>query len=95
MWKEWEMKNWQREQMPRKWRGKGGEEHRNCDGMTALRDTWKEWEKNGEKMQQKELETADRERNDRKVAARKNNGNGNHGKFLLPCYLLGCCQQQS
>ena len=22
MWKEWEMKNWQREQMPKRWRGK-------------------------------------------------------------------------
>ena len=26
------MKNWQREQIPRKWRGNGGEEDRNCDG---------------------------------------------------------------
>ena len=37
--------------MSRKWRGKGGEKDRNCDGMTALRDTWKVWEKNGEKEQ--------------------------------------------
>ena len=28
----WHMKNWQREQMPRKWRGNGGEEDRNYDG---------------------------------------------------------------
>ena len=25
--------NWQREQMPRMWRGKGGEEDQNCDGF--------------------------------------------------------------
>ena len=31
-WKEWEMKNWQREQMFRKWRGNGDEENLNCDG---------------------------------------------------------------
>ena len=28
----WEMINWQSEQMPGKWRGNGGEEHRNCNG---------------------------------------------------------------
>ena len=38
LWKEREMKNWQREQMPRKWREKGGEEDRKCDGRTALRE---------------------------------------------------------
>ena len=27
----WQMKKWQREQMPRKWRGNGCEEDRNCD----------------------------------------------------------------
>ena len=27
-----QMKNWLREQMPRKWRGNGGEEDKNCDG---------------------------------------------------------------
>ena len=32
MWEKWEMKNWQREEMPREWRGNGGEEDRNCDG---------------------------------------------------------------
>ena len=26
------MKHWQRQQMPRKWRGNGGEEDRSCDG---------------------------------------------------------------
>ena len=34
----WEMRNWQREQMPRTWRGKGGEEDRHCDGV-ALKMT--------------------------------------------------------
>ena len=48
IWKEWEMKNWQRKQMPWKWSGKGGEEDRECDGRTALREIWKEWEENGE-----------------------------------------------
>ena len=27
-----QMKNWLREQMPRKWRGNGSEEDKNCDG---------------------------------------------------------------
>jgi len=36
------------EQMPRKSRGKGGEEGPDCDGRTALREIWKEWEENGE-----------------------------------------------
>ena len=27
--------------------GKEGEEDRECDGRTALRDGWKEWEENG------------------------------------------------
>ena len=30
----------------RKWRGKGGEEDRECDGRTVLREIWKEWEEN-------------------------------------------------
>ena len=38
------MTNSQREQMPRKWTGKGGEENRECDETTALREIWKEWE---------------------------------------------------
>ena len=37
-----------RKQMPRKWKGKGGEEDRECDGRTALREIWKEREENGE-----------------------------------------------
>ena len=35
-------------------RGKVGDEDRNYDGMTALRETWNEWEKNGEKEQRAE-----------------------------------------
>ena len=30
-------------QMAGKWRGKEHEEDRNCDGRTALRESWKEW----------------------------------------------------
>ena len=30
--KNWQVKNLQREQMLRKWRGNGGEEDRNCNG---------------------------------------------------------------
>ena len=29
--------------MPRKWRGEGGKEDRECDGRTGLRGVWKEW----------------------------------------------------
>ena len=43
--KKWEILNWQREQMAGKWRGNGGEEHRNCDGI-ALKATYKEWGRN-------------------------------------------------
>ena len=32
--------------------GIGGEEDRECDGRSAKREIWKEWEKNG-KLQQK------------------------------------------
>ena len=40
------MKNWQREtRYPE--REKRGEEDRECDVRTALRQTWNEWEKNG------------------------------------------------
>ena len=38
MGKEWDIKSWQREQMPRKLRGKGGEEDRGYDGRTVLRE---------------------------------------------------------
>ena len=40
--------------MPRKWREKGGEEDQECDGRTALREIWEEWEENGE--QQEKIE---------------------------------------
>ena len=30
--------------MPIKWRGKGGEEDRECDGRTALRGIWEVWD---------------------------------------------------
>ena len=36
LYKEWEIRNWQRDQMPRKWRGKIDEEDSECDGRTAL-----------------------------------------------------------
>ena len=48
--------------------GKGGKEDRECDGRTALREIWKEWEENGEQQQQiRELEIVDTEGSDRKV----------------------------
>ena len=76
--------NWQREQMPRKWREKGGDEDRECDGRTALREIGKEWEENGEQQQKiGELETGAIERSERKVKRgkkrrRKNDGNQPH-----------------
>ena len=47
----YEMKNWQLEQMPRKWGEGGGEEDREGDGRTAVREIWKEWEENGGQQQ--------------------------------------------
>ena len=61
------------EQMHRKWREKGGEVDRECDEVTALREIWKEWVENGEQ-QRKELETVDRERNERKEKDDANHG---------------------
>ena len=55
--RKWKMKNWQREQMARKWMDKGGEEDREFVGRSALREICKEWEERTE-----ELETGDRER---------------------------------
>ena len=49
-WADWEMKNSQRDQLPRKWKGKGVEEERECDGRT-VKTTCKEWEENGEQQQ--------------------------------------------
>ena len=34
--------------------GKRGEEDRECDGRTLLRDIWKEWKENGEQQQRTE-----------------------------------------
>ena len=39
---------------------KGGEEDRECDGRTALREIWKAWEENGEQQLKTGLETGDR-----------------------------------
>ena len=42
------MKNWQRDQMSRKWSGKGAEEERNCDGDSIKGDLdrmGEEWRK--------------------------------------------------
>ena len=33
------------------WRGKGDEEDRECDGMTGLRETRRQWEENGEQQE--------------------------------------------
>ena len=43
--------------MPREWRGKEGEEDRECDDRTVLRGIWKEREENGE--QQQKVEAGD------------------------------------
>ena len=43
-----EIKNWLRKQVPRKWRGNGGEEDRNCDGdciNSDLERVGEEWGK--------------------------------------------------
>ena len=42
MWDKWDIENWQREQVPRKSKVKGGEEYRNFNGMAPL------WERVGE-----------------------------------------------
>jgi len=58
MWKEWEIKNWQRDQMTRDWVGKGGNEDRDCNGRTAFkREIWREWEK--EEQEQNNAEVGD------------------------------------
>ena len=41
------MKNWQREQMSRKWKGNGGEEDQNCDGDCIKNDLGRVGEKWG------------------------------------------------
>ena len=66
----WQMKNWQREQIPRKWRGNGGEEDQHCNGDCIKIDLERVGEEWGND-RYKELETADRERSQRKVRGRK------------------------
>ena len=45
---QWEMKNWQREQMPRKWKGNEGEEDQNGDvdcinsDLERVGDEWRQ-----------------------------------------------------
>ena len=60
--------------MPRRWMEKSGEEdqEQECDGRTALRETWKKWEENG-KQQQKigELKTGDKEHRKTKIRKEK------------------------
>jgi len=41
--------------MSMQWRGKGGDEGRECDGKTILSEIWKEWEKTGELKQKIEI----------------------------------------
>ena len=63
MWKEWEMGNWS---------GKRCEDKRNCDGRTALRESWKEREKIGEQEKNTNgTENVDREFSERKVRSDK------------------------
>ena len=50
MLKECEKENWQSAKVQKVER-KGSKEDRNCDGMTALRQARKWWEKNGEQEQ--------------------------------------------
>ena len=38
MWTKQKMTNWQREQVPRKWKENGGDEERNCDGDSLKSD---------------------------------------------------------
>ena len=43
------IKNWQREQMPRKWRENGGEEDQNCNGDWIKSDRERVGEERGKK----------------------------------------------
>ena len=45
-------------EIPRKWRGKGGEEDRERDGKTASRELWKERDLNSKRY---DLETVDKQ----------------------------------
>ncbi len=50
-------------------REKGSEEYRECDGRTALRKVWNEWE--GNNSNRWEMETDAKERSERKVTGKK------------------------
>ena len=63
------------------WRRKGGKEDQECDGRTALRGIWAEWEENGEQRQTiegvKSVDGESGERNVRKERTMKRD-DGNH-----------------
>ena len=61
----------QRELMPRKWREKGGEEDRECEGKTALRVSGQIGWRMENNSKRQELEDVDRERRERKVGRGK------------------------
>ena len=63
MWKEWQMKNWQTEQMPSMWRVGGGGEDREWNRWTAFREICKEWRTTAK--DRRRLETVVRERSER------------------------------
>ena len=71
--------------MPRKWREKGGEEDRKCDGRTALREIGRvgeEWRTTA--TYRKEFETVGREHSERKVRRgkkRQRKDDSNHGNL--------------
>ena len=64
--------------------GKGGEEDREYDGRSALREVWKEWEENGEQQQKTDgVETVGGERSERKVRKGRKKGrqhDSSHGQ---------------
>jgi len=72
MCKEWEMKNWHREQTPRRWRENAGTEDRECDGRMRYERSGK----SGRRMEnnsnrQKMMETVHNECSERKVRREK------------------------
>ena len=69
--------------MLRKWRDTEGEEDRECDRRTSLRELWKDWEQIGEQQQQLNGIGVDRERSERNVGRgkkRRRNDDINHGQ---------------
>ena len=78
MWERSAKTIWQREQMHIKWKVKEDEEDRDHGGRPALTETWKvkcggRLENNSNR--QKELETVDRGRSERKARKQKDDGN--------------------